>query len=77
MSLQIAMTPVESSQIAAIGHDGATSKLAVKFKKGTVYEYSNVPVELHTRLMAAPSVGKFFSAEIKAFPETYPFTQVS
>ncbi len=71
------MIPVQSSQIASIGHDAAKQTLAVRFTNGSTYEYGNVPVELHDRLMKAESVGKFFSAEIKKFPATYPHTKVN
>lgn len=54
------MTPVESSQIAAIGHDGTCLRIQFKDrtkKDGTVvpggtYEY-DAPSEAHTALMAA------------------------
>ena len=43
---QIDLIPVESSQIAAIGHDADTNTLAVQFKAkggpGSIYHYSGV-----------------------------------
>lgn len=69
------LTPVESSQIKAIGHEGTT--LTVEFKNGSVYEYANVPPTLHQHLMGAESVGKFFSQYIKGNEAAYPFTKVN
>lgn len=68
------LTKITSSQIAAVGHEGTT--LTVQFNNGSTYEYANVPVGKHTEMMEAPSVGSYFSANIKKFPSTYPFTQV-
>lgn len=45
------MTPVTSSNIAAIGF--AEGRLRIRFKNGTTYEYDAVPAEAHAALMAA------------------------
>jgi hypothetical protein len=68
----IPLTPVESSQINAIGYDAATHTLAVRFNggKGTVYHYQGVSAETHEAFLAADSVGRFFGAHIKALPFT-------
>lgn len=62
------MKPVQSSTIAAVGHDG--KQLTVQFKNGGTYDYPDVPIELHDRMMAAhdagESIGKFFHAHVKA-----------
>lgn len=54
----IPMTAVQSSNVAAIGHDPATRTLAVKFTNGNVYHYAGVPDETVALLRKAPSVGK-------------------
>lgn len=66
----IAMTPVESNQVAAVGYDAARKTLAVTFARGTgaIYHYPNVDVKLHTDFMAAESKGKFFGAHVKQLP---------
>lgn len=74
--MAIALTPVSSSQIEAIGYDEASKTLAVKFKKGAVYQYQNVPAELYKQFSKAESLGKFFGATIKAHPGAYPFKKV-
>lgn len=56
------MKPLKSSCVEAIGHHG--DELHVKFKSGH-YVYRGVPAELHARLMASDSVGKFIGQHIR------------
>lgn len=67
-------TQVESSNLVSVGYDDKTFTLEVEFKHGGVYQYENVPADVHAALLAAPSVGSYFSAKVK---NTYPFTKVS
>ena len=63
----ISLTPVKSSNLAAVGYDPATRTLAVRFT-GTaakVYHYKDVPAEAHTALMAADSIGRHYSKSIR------------
>lgn len=70
--MSIPLTPVESSQIHAIGHDAPTRTLAVQFNKGNdrapgpVYHYANVTPEKHAALLASESKAKHFAEHIKA-----------
>ena len=77
--MKIALTPVESSQIAGIGHDPATSTLAVQFKKkagpGSIYYYSNVPAQVFADFIGAESKGKYFGANIKSNAD-YPYQKI-
>ena len=58
------MTPVtNSSNIAAIGHDGEA--LWVEFASGGTYSYPGVPVATMLALQSAPSPGSFFFRHIK------------
>ena len=61
------MKQVTSSTIDSVAHDG--KQLTVQFKSGGVYDYPDIPKELHDRMMAAhdagESIGKFFHANIK------------
>ncbi len=68
----IAMTPCESSQVEAHGYDSISKTLAVKFVRGSVYHYADVPQEVYEALKSAESVGKFFGKEIKG---KYEFTK--
>jgi KTSC domain len=56
---------VSSSNIASVGYNPDSETLEVEFRNGLVYEYYNVPLFMHERLMAAPSIGTFFNAEIR------------
>lgn len=51
-------TVVNSSSVAALGHDPQTNRLSVEFRSGHVYEYADVPPSLYHELMAAPSIGR-------------------
>lgn len=63
---QIALVPVESSQIKAVGYDAETQTLAVQFTRGdAIYHYPLVPKGAYMAMMACDSVGKFFGAYIK------------
>lgn len=70
------MQPIKSSQIAEVGHDAEASMLYVKFNNGGVYSYGNVDTGLFQDLITAPSVGSFFSANIKNRPANYPYEKV-
>lgn len=59
----VELTPVDSSNVAAVGHKDNT--LYVEFKHGGLYRYFNVPAETYQAMLAADSVGKFLNAEVK------------
>ena len=65
------MTSVDSSNISAIGYDPATQELQVEFKNGTTYSYQGVTEGQYQELLNAPSVGRYFMANIRG---TYPGT---
>lgn len=62
-------TKVESSNIAAIGHDSETSTLEIEFNTGAIYQYKPVSFKLYRELMDAESKGKFFHKRIKYAPD--------
>lgn len=57
--------PVISSDIASVGYDPATETLEIEFKATGLYRYFSVPADLYQSLLATPSPGKFFLANIK------------
>lgn len=59
------LTPVQSSNIEAIGHDPVTNELHVKFKTGATHIYAGVTAEQHDAMRDAESVGKHFHAHVK------------
>lgn len=56
---------VSSSTIMSVGFDPATEVLEIEFHKSGLYQYFNVPLGIYEALMAAPSQGVFFNANIK------------
>ena len=56
---------VKSSVLASVGYDEATAALEVAFVDGSVYRYFGVPDDVYIGLIAAPSHGAFFEAEVK------------
>lgn len=64
MPVSMKPTPL-SSNIEAIGHDAEKGELHVQFKGGKRYVYEDVPAELHDRMAAAESAGRFHYAHIK------------
>ena len=66
----IALMPVESSQVKAVGYDDASKTLAVAFTRGAgaVYHYPNVEPKTHQAFIGAESIGKFFGQHIKPLP---------
>lgn len=77
----IALTPVESSQLHAIGHDPATNTLAIQFKNKSgpsgVYHYANFTPEQFAEFSGAESAGAYFGKNIKNATNPHPFTKVS
>jgi len=66
---KIPMLPVESSNIAAVGHDAERKLLAVRFRSGSIFHYANIEPELHERFLSAESLGQFFGTQIRGkFP---------
>jgi hypothetical protein len=59
------LEPVQSSNIAAIGHDPEKNQLVVQFKSGATHAYEGVSAEDHAALIGAESVGKHFHANIR------------
>ncbi len=56
--------PVTSSHIKSIGYDPETKTMEVAFVNGSSYAYDGVKPALHQALLAAPSVGKHFRANV-------------
>lgn len=57
--------PVSSSNLAAVGYDPSAETLEVEFKNGSIYQYYNVPQVIFDQLVAAPSPGTYFNANVK------------
>jgi hypothetical protein len=76
----IEMRPVESSQIAAIGHHAESNTLAIQFASktgaGSLYHYQNFTTEQFAAFAGSESVGKHFYAHIKPFAEKHPYEKI-
>lgn len=57
-----------SSQVTAVGYTPETNDLFVRFEGGDVYQYPGVPVAHVTGLLFAPSIGKYFGANLRTWP---------
>lgn len=76
----IALEPVESNQVGAIGYDEATKTLAVQFRRGAraIYHYPNVERETFEAFKGAESIGGYFAANLKTLPfEKFPVEEVA
>ena len=82
MNKHIALTPVESSQIAAIGHRPETNTLAIQFAPrrdgmpGSVYHYENFTAEDFDAFKKSDSIGSHFGQHIKPNATKHPCTRV-
>ncbi|MNW46218.1 hypothetical protein D3C74_235010 [compost metagenome] len=63
---------VESSMITSIGYDESQAVLEVEFKSnGQVWQYYDVTEYIWFEMNSAPSVGKYFHANIRGkYPES-------
>jgi hypothetical protein len=56
---------VTSSNISEVGYDEDRRVLEVLFNNGHIYQYFDVPPQIHTALIQAGSVGQYLNANIK------------
>lgn len=61
----MALTPVKSSNIKAVGYDAGSKALTVEFHGGAQHIYEDVPPEKHAGMMEADSPGRYFHANIR------------
>ncbi len=66
-------TPVDSSNIAAVGYEDTTMILEVLFHNGTIYQYFDVPRTVYEELMSADSKGTFLNTNVK---NNYRYTKL-
>ncbi|HSW98785.1 MAG TPA: non-canonical purine NTP pyrophosphatase [Candidatus Saccharimonadales bacterium] len=56
--------PVDSSDIVSVGYDARARILEIEFGGGRIYQYTDVPPDVHERFMRADSFGGFFNSFI-------------
>ena len=61
----IERTPVRSSALRSVGYDQEQRVLEIEFTGGAVYQYFDVPPEVHRGLMAAESHGRYFNQRVR------------
>jgi hypothetical protein len=59
------LKPITSSMVTEYGYDPAAQLLYVRFTKGTLYKYLEVPADEIERLEASPSFGMHLNVYIK------------
>lgn len=66
----IALEPVTSNQVKAIGYDPTTKTLAVVFTRGlgNVYHYPDVEADTYNAFRGAESIGTYFGKHIAKLP---------
>jgi hypothetical protein len=57
--------PVTSSDLLNVGYEEETKTLEIEFKKGGLYQYKGVPINIFKSLITASSKGKFFHVFIE------------
>jgi hypothetical protein len=71
--ITMALKPVKSSFLHSVDHDPDSKTLIVVFKKGDLYTYDGVSVELFAKMMAHERPSAVFIDEIR---DCYPATKV-
>lgn len=56
---------VSSSALRSVGYDNDRAILEIKFHNGAVYDYYDVPPDVHRGLMSAESHGRYFHQHIR------------
>jgi hypothetical protein len=59
------MTPVDSTNVAAVGYDPEAQEIYVQFLSGTTYKYLGTDEQTFEELRDAPSVGSYLNRVIK------------
>lgn len=62
---EVKMTPVNSSNISAIGYDHFSNTMHVEFQSGNRYAYFDVPPDVHLNFVNADSIGSHFAKHIR------------
>jgi len=61
--------PVDSTLLLCVAYFPEEHRLRLKFRSGEVYDYSDVPAQIYSGLLAAESKGRYFNQHIR---EVYP-----
>lgn len=64
---------VNSSNLASIGYDSPSQTLEIEFNHGGIYQYYDIPEQVHAELMNADSIGSYFNHNIR---NSYPTQKI-
>ena len=73
----ITMYSVSSSNVSAVGYDAPNERLFVQYADGSIYEYSNVPVNYWNGLKSANSKGSWIHWFLKINDETFEYRKIN
>lgn len=62
---RVPLSPVTSSNLAALGYDDDKHILAIEFQSGGIYHYAGVSADTALDLLHAESIGRFYQQHIK------------
>lgn len=65
--------PVSSSNLRSVGYLKKKRLLEIMFKHGGVYQYRNVPPDIHAGLMNARSHGRYHWRHVRT---SFPYSKV-
>jgi type VI protein secretion system component VasK len=68
------VTTVQSTTLATVIYDEVRAVLQLDFLSRALYQYSDVPQEVHEALLSAPSKGRYFNQAIRG---RFPFARIS
>lgn len=57
--------PVASSSLLSVGYDKDANTLEIEFRSDGIYQYFNVPEDVYSGLLNAPSKGTYFHERIR------------
>jgi KTSC domain-containing protein len=66
------MTALKSSNLASAAYNAENETLAITFKSGATYTYSDVPETVYENLLSAASPGSYFASDIR---DAFSFTK--
>jgi len=66
--------PVPSKEITQVGYQEHSETLEIKFERGAVYQFFNVPADVFNGLMNAASKEGYYQSNIG---ERFPYSRVS
>ncbi|NKB32146.1 MAG: KTSC domain-containing protein [Pseudomonadales bacterium] len=72
--MNVELTSVSSSNVAAVGYDVENETVYVQFLNGSEYIYKGVPQHDFDGLLNAPSVGSYLH---RNFKNVYPYERTS